>query len=262
MLYLIGIGLHSYKDISLRGLDAVRNSTHVYLEGYTSILNEPIHDLESMVGKEIKIANRETVEQTDQIIMQATQCNVSLLVVGTPLFATTHTDILIRAKEQGVHAEIIHNASIINVMGCCGLYSYSFGRVVTIPYFTDTWKPTSFYTNIVQNIENKLHTLCLLDIKTDEERFMSVNEAVTHILEAADICRSSVLTRESKIFAICRFGSPTEQITYCTMGDACQKDFGKPLHSLIIPGGLDRIEQEFVDLLNPDTSNDTNALNQ
>ncbi|KAH9410674.1 putative tetrapyrrole methylase [Ordospora pajunii] len=260
MLYLIGLGLHSYKDISLRGLDAVKNSSYTYLEGYTSILNEPINGLESILGKKIQIASRETVEQTDQIIRQAAECNVSLLVVGTPLFATTHTDILIRSKEQGVHVEIVHNASIMNVMGCCGLYSYSFGRVVTVPYFTDTWKPTSFYTNIAQNIENKLHTLCLLDIKTDEERFMSVNEAVSHILEAAAICKSSALTSGTKIFAVCRFGSPTEQVTYCTMDDARKRDFGKPLHSLIIPGGLDRIEQEFVELLNP--SSGSNALDE
>lgn len=38
MLYLIGLGLWDEKDISLRGLEAVRKCDHVYLEAYTSIL--------------------------------------------------------------------------------------------------------------------------------------------------------------------------------------------------------------------------------
>lgn len=38
MLYLIGLGLSDEKDITVRGLEAVRGSTRVYLEAYTSIL--------------------------------------------------------------------------------------------------------------------------------------------------------------------------------------------------------------------------------
>jgi len=35
--------------------------------------------------------------------------------------ATTHTDLLLRAKERGIGTKVIHNASIINAVGCCGL---------------------------------------------------------------------------------------------------------------------------------------------
>jgi len=35
--------------------------------------------------------------------------------------ATTHADLLLRAKEHGVGTKVIHNASIINAVGCCGL---------------------------------------------------------------------------------------------------------------------------------------------
>lgn len=38
MLYLIGLGLYDERDITLRGLDAVRGCARVYLEAYTSIL--------------------------------------------------------------------------------------------------------------------------------------------------------------------------------------------------------------------------------
>lgn len=38
MLYLIGLGLSDEKDITVRGLEAVKSSSRVYLEAYTSIL--------------------------------------------------------------------------------------------------------------------------------------------------------------------------------------------------------------------------------
>lgn len=39
---------------------------------------------------------------------------------------------------------------------------YRFGETVSIPFFDDCWKPTSFYKKIRSNRENNLHTLCLL----------------------------------------------------------------------------------------------------
>jgi hypothetical protein len=38
MLYIVGLGLHDERDISLRGLDAVRRCEKIYLEAYTSLL--------------------------------------------------------------------------------------------------------------------------------------------------------------------------------------------------------------------------------
>lgn len=38
MLYLIGIGLGDEKDITVRGLEAVKSCSRIYLDAYTSIL--------------------------------------------------------------------------------------------------------------------------------------------------------------------------------------------------------------------------------
>lgn len=249
MLYIVGFGLHSYKDITLRGLDAVRRSTHVYLEHYTSVHGEPLQEFERLIGRSVEIADREMVEQACRMVDEAAETDVALLVVGSPMFATTHTDIVIRAREKSVPVEIIHNASIANIMGCCGLYSYAFGRTVSIPYFTASWKPTSFYSNIVRNHENGLHTLCLLDIKTDEGRFMTVNEAVDQLLECAALTGNPLICSSTKIFAVCRFGSPSEEIAYASVENICARSFGAPLHSLIIPAKLDFVEEELVDAL-------------
>ena len=47
MLYIIGLGLGDERDITLRGLDAVRSSDKVYLESYTSLLGV---DKSALVG--------------------------------------------------------------------------------------------------------------------------------------------------------------------------------------------------------------------
>ena len=38
MLYLVGLGLGDAKDITVKGLEIVRNADFVFLEAYTSIL--------------------------------------------------------------------------------------------------------------------------------------------------------------------------------------------------------------------------------
>lgn len=38
MLYLVGLGLADEADITVKGLDVVKNSRRVYLEAYTSVL--------------------------------------------------------------------------------------------------------------------------------------------------------------------------------------------------------------------------------
>lgn len=121
------------------------------------------------------MADREFVESgCQEMIEQAKTENVSFLVVGDPFCATTHTDLYIRCMEEGVKVEVIHNASIVNAMGCCGLQVYRFGEIISIPFFTEKWRPYSFYDKIVPNMERGLHTLALLDIKVKEPTLESL----------------------------------------------------------------------------------------
>lgn len=39
MLYIIGLGLGDEKDITLKGLEAVKKCSKVYMEAYTSLLS-------------------------------------------------------------------------------------------------------------------------------------------------------------------------------------------------------------------------------
>ncbi|KAL8178259.1 UNVERIFIED_CONTAM: diphthine synthase [Gekko kuhli] len=85
MLYLIGLGLGDAKDITVKGLEVVQQCSRVYLEAYTSILTVGKEALEEFYGKELILADRETVEQNaDTVLKDAHQCDVAFLVVGDP----------------------------------------------------------------------------------------------------------------------------------------------------------------------------------
>ena len=105
MLYIIGLGLSDFEDVTIKGLNAIKSSDLVYLEHYTSILKEDPNykdELEKFYGKQITLADRTMVEQnSDEIIENARDKTVSFLVVGDPFGATTHTDFVIRAIEKG-----------------------------------------------------------------------------------------------------------------------------------------------------------------
>lgn len=187
MFYLIGLGLGDPKDITVKGLEIIKKCQRVYLEAYTSILTcgqaalvsfsktniEIIYLVnlfnlikniqEEFYGRGLIVADRDLVEQgADDILHDAENVDVALLVVGDPFGATTHTDLIIRAKEKNIQFQVVHNASIMNAVGCCGLQLYSFGETVSIPYWSDTWQPDSYYDKIAVNVKNGFHTLCLL----------------------------------------------------------------------------------------------------
>lgn len=44
MLYIIGLGLGDEKDITLKGLEAIKKCDKVYIEAYTSLLSFGISD--------------------------------------------------------------------------------------------------------------------------------------------------------------------------------------------------------------------------
>lgn len=166
MLFIIGLGLSDERDITLKGLDAVKSCERIYLEAYTSILVVEKERLEALYGKDIIIADREMVESnSDAILKDAENVNVAFLVVGDPFGATTHADLVLRAKQLDIPVKSIHNASIMNAVGACGLSLYNYGQTVSICFFTDEWRPDSFYSKIKVNRDATLHTLCLLDIK-------------------------------------------------------------------------------------------------
>ncbi|KAF2898688.1 hypothetical protein ILUMI_07489 [Ignelater luminosus] len=268
MFYLIGLGLGDSKDVTVKGLEIIKKCSRVYLESYTSILSCGLEKLEEFYGRKLIVADRDLVEQgADDILEGANDEDVALLVVGDPFGATTHTDLILRAKEKNITYQVVHNASILNAVGCCGLQLYSFGETVSIPYWTEDWKPDSFYDKILSNYNRNLHTLCLLDIKVKEPtlesltrkkkeylppRFMSVSEASSQLVDIINKrgfqTESQELTGESLCIGMARVGSETQAITACSLKSMVHIDLGKPLHSLIIPApSLHPLESEYLE---------------
>ena len=270
VLYLIGLGLCNEKDITVRGLDYIKQSDYVYMEYYTSILGIDSSKLEEYYGKKIILADREMIEIDfdKEILEKAKSSKVSLLVVGDPFSATTHIDLYLRCVHEGVKVEVVNNASILNSIGITGLSLYRFGETVSIPFFTEKWRPYSFYDKICRNYKNDLHTLILLDIKVKEiseenlakgkkiyekPRFMTVNQALEELLEASEkseniIENKGLITEENLCYGVARIGSESQIVKAGKIKDIIKFDFGKPLHSVVICAKtLSSIEKEVVE---------------
>ena len=85
MLFIIGLGLSDEKDITVKGMEAIKTCSKVYLEAYTSILMIDHQRLETFHEKKIVVADREFVEDNaDEILLNAHTENVAFLVVGDP----------------------------------------------------------------------------------------------------------------------------------------------------------------------------------
>lgn len=249
-LYLIGIGLNDEKDITLKGLEAVKSCDYVYLESYTSILQCPVENLEALYGKKIILADRAMVEKKADIILnQAKSSNVAFLVIGDIFGATTHTDLMLRAKELDISCVFINNASILNAIGIVGLELYKYGKITSIPFSTDSFKPVTHYDVLKQNKLSGLHTLILLDLRPSENRFMTVNDGLKSLLEIESIRKENVFSLDTLCVGCARIGG-NFKIKFGKAKDLITEDFGQPLHCIIIPGNLHFIEEEALNLWN------------
>lgn len=201
---------------------------------------------------------------SDEILADANKVDVAFLVVGDPFGATTHTDLVIRARELSIPTQSIPNASIMTSIGCTGLQLYNFGQTVSMVFFLDNWKPASFYDRIKENVSIGLHTLVLLDIKVKEQslenmargrkiyeppRYMTVAQCAQQMIEIEeDVKKEGVYTRDSLAVGVARVGAMDQKIVAGTLGQLCDADLGRPLHSLVLLGKRTHdMEREFLE---------------
>ena len=65
-------------------------------------------------------------------------------------------------------------------VAACGLQLYRFGQAVSLCFWTDSWRPDSFYDRLASNRREGLHTLCLLDIRVKEPTEESLARRASH----------------------------------------------------------------------------------
>jgi len=235
-LHLIGLGLSSEKDISVKGLETIKKCDKIYLENYTSLLQCSLADLEKLYGKKIILADREKTEQQFQeILKEAKTKEIAFLVVGDPFSATTHTELFKEAREKKIPIKIIYNASILTAIGIVGLQLYKFGKTTSIPFLDNYNSLETPYNILRENQYLDMHTLFLLDLKPEEKKFMTVNQALDVLETIEKRKKENVIKKGMMVVGCARVGSdnyvikagPIEKIKKC--------EFGKPLHCLIIP---------------------------
>jgi len=238
MFYIIGIGL-SINQITKEAIDIISKSNEVYIDNYTNIFSDgDVKELEKVINKKIYSLERKDLETTQSFLKD----DSVLLVIGNPFSATTHYTLIKDAKEKGIQTKIIPGISIFNYKGYAGLYEYKFGKTISVVYPDGNYKPTSFYDALVDNLNIKAHTLCLLDIKTDKQRFMTIKEACT-ILDEIDKERNMIL-QDRDCVGLCGMGSINQEIIIFKFKDYKNININKFPQSLIICGDLNEFERD------------------
>jgi len=250
-LTFIGLGLYDEKDMPLKGLDEIKNCDKVYAEFYTAILaGTNVKRIEKTIGKKIEVLSREETEKGEKILKHAESKDVVFLTCGDPMTATTHIDLRLRAIKKKIKTRVIHSSSIVTaVPGLLGLQNYKFGRTTTLAYPEKDYFPTSPYDIIKDNKKMGLHTLVLLDIHADKNRLMTANEGMKLLLKMEEKLKGNIFKKDSLVCVVARAGS-SEPITAAgPIKDLIDRDYGPPLHTLVIPGKLHFMEIESLQLL-------------
>ncbi|MBE0521653.1 MAG: diphthine synthase [Candidatus Methanoperedenaceae archaeon] len=248
MLTFVGLGLYDEKDITVKGLEAVRSADEVYAEFYTShLIGTNIEKIEEFYGRKLIVLKREDVENDPLWLSKAKDKNIVFLTGGDAMVATTHIDLRLRAREMGIETKIIHAPSITSaISGLSGLQNYRFGKSATIPFpymRNDTAIISEApYDTIKMNRQHDLHTLIFLDIDV-EKGFMDIKTAVSLLLEMEERRGEGVLEKSLAV-GIARAGSETPCVHAGYLENLQSYDFGEPLHCLIIPASLHFIEAE------------------
>ena len=241
MFYLIGLGLKP-EQLTVEAISALKKCDEVFMERYTSDFSTgELEELEALAGKKIKELDRPEVETGfSKRLAVAREKNIALLVIGNPLFATTHVQLLIDAERLGVQWSVVPGISVQNYIGKTGLNAYRFGRVVSIVSPSENYKPESFYDNIKSNLEAGLHTLCLLDISPMKK--MTPRDAHRLLLEI-ESKRNSKALKEAKIVVLAALGSEEERIASGKATKLLWEEFTMPA-SIIVCAELSEKEKE------------------
>ncbi|MEF8879384.1 MAG: diphthine synthase [Candidatus Thermoplasmatota archaeon] len=247
----IGLGLYDEKDISLKALEEIKKSDKVYAEFYTAkLMGTNFEKIVHTINKKINVLDREEVEDGKKIIEDAENKNIAFLTAGDSMTATTHVDLHIRAIKKDIETKVIHGSSIETaVPGLLGLQNYKFGRSTTLVYPQKNYFPMSPYKVISKNKEMDLHTLVLLDIQADKQKFMTADEALDLLLRMEEKEKKGLIEPDSVLCVVARAGSDEPMVRADALKNLQKMDFGSPLHTLVVPGDLHFMEIDALEVL-------------
>ncbi|MCL4429704.1 MAG: diphthine synthase [Candidatus Bathyarchaeota archaeon] len=243
-LVFIGLGLNDDKGITLKGLEETQSADAVFMETYTSRMPDfNMERFEAECGKKVQLITRRDLEEdSGKVVLQAAKAGKAVfLVPGDPFIATTHVTLRIDAEKMGIKTRIVHGISIVSaIVSLSGLHNYKFGKTVTVP-FPDNFSETP-YNVIAQNRKLGLHTLCLLDLRAAEDRYLSIKDALKQLQLVEEKKKLEAVTPVTVAVGIARAGSSKPTLKAGFVKDLVDWNFGEPPFSLIIPGDLHFME--------------------
>jgi diphthine synthase len=253
MLTFVGLGLYDERSITLEGRDALRRADRAFAEFYTSrLVGTTVEALESYHGVDIEVRDRAGVEQRpDGILDAARERDVVFLTAGDPMVSTTHVDLRLRAHDRGIDTRVVHGVTAQSAAsGLTGLQNYRFGKAVTLPFpyaHGADGVPPSVTDSIEANRERGLHTLVYLDVKVDRAQRRRVDAPDDETFMTAD--RAAALLADGWApdalgVAVARAGSPDPVVEADRLSSLAEREFGDPLHALVVPGDLHHVEAD------------------
>ncbi|MBI3254175.1 MAG: diphthine synthase [Nitrosopumilales archaeon] len=248
MLWFVGLGISGLGSISLDAQNILKKADIVYLEQFTSIIpKSDITKLKKLVKGEFKAVKRWMVEDGQEILKNAKKKNVVLLSYGDPYIATTHIELRTRAIQEKIKTNTIHASSALTALvGECGLHYYKIGKVVTI---MKEIQSTSAYYAIYGNLLSGDHTILLLEYNQDAGFFLDPKDALSNLLSAEKEQVRNVLSQNIFAIVTSRIGLQDQMITGGKISNLIKLDFGKPPHTIIIPGSLHFTESDALKVL-------------
>jgi len=240
MLYLIGLGIGSELDISLRGVEACMKAKEVYAEMYTARWPGDLKRLEKIIKKSITVIQRKNMEEeVKQLVKLGKNTDIAVLVPGDPLSATTHLNVLMESRKQKVKTEVIHSSSILTAVAETGLSVYNFGKTVTVVRPSKGYAPTSFYDAASQNKKLGMHTLLLLDVNMD------TGEALEILMKIEQQKKKGLIDSDKYFIAVSGLGTPRSVVLYEKALELIKRPLEPPA-VLILPGKMHFTEEEFL----------------
>jgi diphthine synthase len=248
MLWFVGLGISGLGSISLDAQNILKKADIVYLEQFTSIIpKSDITKLKKLVRSEFKAVKRWMVEDGQEILKNAKKKNIVLLSYGDPYIATTHIELRTRAIQEKIKTNTIHASSAITALvGECGLHYYKIGKVVTI---MKEIQSTSAYYAIYGNLLSGDHTILLLEYNQDADFFLDPKDALSNLLASEKEQARNVLSQNIFAIVASRIGLKDQMITAGKISSLIKLDFGKPPHTIIIPGSLHFTESDALKVL-------------
>ncbi len=247
MITFVGLGLSSFRDLSLDGWETVKNADIVLLDEYTNFIDRNGFDkLQDSIKGEIRVVYRKMLEDNAHSILDLAKTKkVALIIPGDPFVATTHITLRILAEEHGIPTRIIHNASILSaVPSHLGLSAYRFGRTATLPFPEN--KSFYPYDIVAGNQKIGAHSLVLLDIDVENNRFLSIPEAVDILQELEQERQEAVFSEDTVIAGIARLGSANSFTKVGYFSDLIINEWGSPPQIIVICTTLHFAEEEAV----------------